>query len=726
MEPDKKEKKKLSLSAQIMIAMGLGIVAGVLFGDYCGFLQIIGDAFIKLLKMTILPYITVSMILGIGGLTSEQAKLLAQKAGILLLLFWGLSFVMVLLLPLSFPKWESAAFFSSSIIEVPPKVDFLNLYIPSNPFYSLANNVVPAVVLFSILMGIALMAMQNKEALLQALGTASRALIRMTNLIVNLTPYGVFAITASAAGTMTIEEFGRLQVYLVSFNVAAVFLTFWVLPMLLAPATPFKYRDIMGLTRDALITAFTTGNLFVVLTVLTESCKELFEKYDLKEEKTDAYVDVIIPISFNFPNTGKLLMLLFVLFAGWFSGSSLSLTQYPTFVFAGLLSFFGGVDVAMPFMLNLMKIPADMYQLYVVTGVINGRFATLLAAMNLVIFTLLATASLTGVMKIRKKKLINYVVVTLALTVGLIAVTRAYFSFAVKNVYEKDHVIANMHSSVMLMDRKVYKSAEEAVRKVESGQPVLQRIRKTGVLRVGFYPDNMPFTYFSETGELIGFDVDMAQLLAREMKVELEFVPYDFEKMEAQLQAGIFDVAMSGVAMTTPRLEKMTFSAPYMEGTLCFIVRDHRRSEFATSEAIKSIPKLKVGIPHLSDYFYPKLAAYLPQAEIVQVDSVIEYFETNPHQLDALLLEAEGGSAWTLRYPQYKVVVPKPDVSRVPIAYPVAGRDGEFAEFLSHWITLKKNSLEYSTLYDHWILGLNAEPKHPRWSIIRDVLGWVE
>ena len=100
----------------------------------------------------------------------------------------------------------------------------------------------------------------------------------------------------------------------------------------------------------------------------------------------------------------------------------------------------------------------------------------------------------------------------------------------------------------------------------------------------------MPFTYFSETGELIGFDIDMAQILAREMKVKLEFVPFEFQKMAAQLDAGLFDVIMSGVAVTTPRLEKLTFSAPYMAGTLCFIVRDHRRAEFATSQAVKSIP----------------------------------------------------------------------------------------------------------------------------------------
>ncbi len=721
------QKKKLTMSSQILIGMVLGIILGVVFGEYCGFFQIIGDGFIRLLQITILPYITVSMILGIGGLTADQAKLLVKKAGVLLLLFWGISFVMVLLLPLSFPQWESAAFFSSSISATPKEVDFLSLYIPSNPFYSLANNVVPAVVLFSILMGIALMGMEKKQTLLEALDTAAQALIQMTNLIVKMTPLGVFAITAAAAGTMSVEEFGRLQVYLVSFNVAALFLTFWVLPMLVAPMTPFKYRDIIGLSRDAMITAFTTGNLFVVLTVLTESCKQLFEKYDLKKEKTDTYVDVIIPISFNFPNTGKLLMLVFILFATWFSGSTLSLTQYPTFIFAGLLSFFGGVDVAMPFMLDLMRIPADLYQLYVVTGVINGRFATLLAAMNLVVFTLLATASVTGIMAVNKKKLINYIVVTLFLTGAVIGATHIYFSLAVKNVYRKDQVIANMQSQVFPIPREVHKTIDKSIKPRDPAKPTLQRIRESGVLRVGYHPHKLPFTYFSETGELIGFDIDMAQLLARELKVKLEFVPYDAETMTEQLDTGFFDLIMSGVVITTPRLERITFSAPYMEATLAFIILDHRRNDFSTGDAIRDLPKLKVGVPKVvADYFHDKIKLYLPQAEIVQVDSVKEYFETNKEQLDALLMYAEGGAAWTLLYPKFKAVVPVPHVFKIPLAYPVAGHDKEFAEFMSQWIKLKTAGLELQILYDHWILGLDAEPRQPRWCIIRDVLGWVE
>lgn len=720
------KRKKLSLSSQIMIGMGLGIAVGIFFGEYCGFLQIFGDAFIQLLQMTILPYITFSMIVGIGGLTPEQAKLMAQKAGVLLLLFWAISLTIVLLLPLTFPQWESAAFFSSSIVEIPPKVDFLGLYIPANPFFSLANNIVPAVVLFSVMVGIGLMGMENKEVLLKPITIASQVMIKMTNIIVNLMPIGVFAVTAAATGTMSIEEFGRLQVYIVSFNVATLLLTFWILPMLVTPFTPFKYRDIFGLTRDALVTAFATSNLFIVLTVLTENCKELYKTYDLQKENTDTYVDVIIPVSFNFPNTGKLLMLVFILFASWFTGSTFSLAQYPMFMLSGLLSFFGGVDIAMPFMLDLMRLPTDMYQLYMVTGIATGRFATLLAAMNLVTFTLLATASLTGVMSISKKKLINYVVITLMLTAGLIGATRWYFSIAVKNVYQKDQVIANMQSLVFPNPREVHKSIDKRIKPADLNKPALQRIRESGVLKVGYEPEGMPFTYFSEIGELIGFDVDMAQLLAGELGVKLEFIPVHPDTMEEQLRTGLIDLVMSGIAVTTPRLEKIVFSDPYMEVTAAFIVPDHRRNEFAAYEDVKKIPKLKIGISQASDYFHHKIKNRLPQAEVIELDSIREFFEKNEHQVDALFMDAESGSAWTLLYPKFQPVVPVPVVAKLPLAYPVAGGDRKFADFLSQWIKLKKSGMEFQMLYNHWILGQDAEPRQPRWSIIRDVLKWVE
>jgi hypothetical protein len=129
-----------SLSTMILIGMGLGIACGIFLGEYCGFLSIIGDAFIQLLQMTILPYIVASLILGIGGLSYKQAKLLALRDGIVMLLFWVFSFINVLLI-LSMPllcfaqeleprRWghPQELTFSAQVILTPKRTYFLIRY----------------------------------------------------------------------------------------------------------------------------------------------------------------------------------------------------------------------------------------------------------------------------------------------------------------------------------------------------------------------------------------------------------------------------------------------------------------------------------------------------------------------------------------------------------------------------------------------------------------------
>jgi L-cystine uptake protein TcyP (sodium:dicarboxylate symporter family) len=76
------------------------------------------------------------------------------------------------------------------------------LYIPANPFYALANNLVPAVVLFSIAIGVVLIGVRNEDSVLNGMNILIDSLMRVANFIVKLAPIGVFAITASASGTM--------------------------------------------------------------------------------------------------------------------------------------------------------------------------------------------------------------------------------------------------------------------------------------------------------------------------------------------------------------------------------------------------------------------------------------------------------------------------------------------------------------------------------------------
>ena len=75
---------------------------------------------------------------------------------------------------------------------------------------------------------------------------------------------------------------------------------------------------------------------------------------------------------------------------------------------------------------------------------------------------------------------------------------------------------------------------------------------------------------------------------------------------------------------------------------------------------------------------------------------------------------------------QYTVVVPQPSTVRLPLAYALARHDQAFASFIDSWVELKEKDGTIPSLYDYWILGRDAERATRRWSIIRNVLHWVD
>jgi len=483
-------------------------------------------------------------------------------------------------------------------------------------------------------------------------------------------------------------------------------------------------------SRDALVTAFTTGNLFVVLPVLTEGGKKLFTDYGMQKENTDAYVDVLIPVSFNFPNIGKLIMLFFILFAGWFSGNEMTASAYPSFVFSGLMSFFGGVDVALPFMLDLLRIPSDMYQLYVVTGIINGRTATLLAAMNLLCFTLLVVSSLTGYLKVVWPRVLLLTVTTLGLLVGSMLLSRFYFETAVTNAYNKDELVSTMQllgprpSDFMVYDIIPDTKPDKYVK-----APVLERITKRGEIRIGYFDNRLPFSYINDKAELVGLDIELMYSLARDLGVKPVFIPLERDSFVESLEDGTVDIMGTAVVWTTETLRKVRFPRSHMDITAAFLVRDYDRSRFADMETIQAEQGLTIAVPGKaeSDYFFNKMVGDYPNASILRVDSVDSLFEDDSEFYDAVLVSAEGGSALTLLHPEFSVVVPRPGTFSAPLGYALAKQSSEFADFLGGWMDLKEKEGDFTRYYDHWILGkASAEDQQPRWSIIRNVLGWVD
>jgi len=354
-------------------------------GERAAALQPVADGYVKLLQMTVLPVITVSIISGLGSLTYAQARVLALRAGGVMVLLWLVALVVAFLFPLMLRPMATASFFSTTLVEEPVPLDFIALYIPANPFQSLANSIVPAVVLFSTFLGAALIGIETKEPLLVSLQVIERMLARANRFAVRLTPFGLFAIAAVTMGTADTEQMGRLQVFLFGYAAMSLLLALWILPGLVACLTPIPVRRILHSTRDTLITAFITGELFIVLPALIDCSKQLLEEYGLPEPEAGAPADVIVPAFYSFPHVAKLLSLSFVLFAAWYSETALTVASRAQLALAGLVSLFGSLNAAIPFLLDLVHIPADTFQLFLATGVLNSRFGTLAAAIDAVI-----------------------------------------------------------------------------------------------------------------------------------------------------------------------------------------------------------------------------------------------------------------------------------------------------------------------------------------------------
>ena len=207
-----------SLSTRIVFALVLGVLVGLFFGETAAVLQPLADVYIRLMQMTVLPYLVLTLIIGLGRMEADEARRLALRGCVLLVVFWALTLAVIGLMPLAFPSQESASFFSTSLLQQREPLALHEIYVPSNPFHALANAVIPGVVLFSSALGVALIGVKNKGTLMLNLQIVEQAVVRVTRFVISLTPFGVLAIVAVAAGTLDLETIERLEVYLVCFR----------------------------------------------------------------------------------------------------------------------------------------------------------------------------------------------------------------------------------------------------------------------------------------------------------------------------------------------------------------------------------------------------------------------------------------------------------------------------------------------------------------------------
>jgi ABC-type amino acid transport substrate-binding protein len=112
----------------------------------------------------------------------------------------------------------------------------------------------------------------------------------------------------------------------------------------------------------------------------------------------------------------------------------------------------------------------------------------------------------------------------------------------------------------------------------------------------------------------------------------------------------------------------------------------------------------------------------VPLESVAEIEAILGNLESD---IDAIVRYAEEAAAWSIRFPHYSFITPSPTVF-VPAGYAVASGNLSLLEYLEIWLLNAEASGTLDALYRYWMLGEVRESQPPRWSVIRDVLGWID
>lgn len=93
--------------------------------------------------------------------------------------------------------------------------------------------------------------------------------------------------------------------------------------------------------------------------------------------------------------------------------------------------------------------------------------------------------------------------------------------------------------------------------------PVWDRVSRTGVIRVGTEPGWPPYEFLAENGSIIGFEIELMEMIADELNITVEWVNMAFDAIIPAVQAMDIDLGVSGFSVTPERLEVIQFTMPH-------------------------------------------------------------------------------------------------------------------------------------------------------------------
>ena len=347
--------RELTLWQKILIALIVGLVVGVIFGEAAPIVKPVGTLFIRLIRMLIVPLVFSTLVVGAAS-TGDIRKLgrIGGKTVGLYLLTTAVAITIGLALGVFFQPGagvELQADLQATSKEAPVLIDTLLNIIPQNPLSALAQGSILQIITFALFTGICIsLAGVRAKAVLKFFDAFAEVMFKMTSIIMDYAPYGVYALIAAVAGEYGLSVLLPLGKVIILVYVGCIIhaaVVYGSLVKIWARLNPISFFK--GIF-DAMMVAFTTTSSSATLPVTMRCAQE-----NIGVSKDVAGFVLPLGATINMDGTA-LYQGVCALFVAQVYGMSLTPGQYITIIITATLASIGtaGVPGAGLIMLTLV------------------------------------------------------------------------------------------------------------------------------------------------------------------------------------------------------------------------------------------------------------------------------------------------------------------------------------------------------------------------------------
>jgi Na+/H+-dicarboxylate symporter len=215
---------EIKLWKRIFAALVAGIIVGLIWGDGAESIRWIGDVFVRLIRMLVVPLIFTTLVAGVVSMGDpKRLGSIGARAFVLYLLTTAAAIVVGLVMGSILQPGVGVDLSGAEARTLGPAmtvVERLYAVIPTNPIAALAEGNILAIIIFSILIGTGIVLCGDKTKILgDAFNAAAEVMLKITFLIMELAPFGVFALIAWVAGTQGVATLANILVLAVAVYV---------------------------------------------------------------------------------------------------------------------------------------------------------------------------------------------------------------------------------------------------------------------------------------------------------------------------------------------------------------------------------------------------------------------------------------------------------------------------------------------------------------------------